>query len=94
VLPIIALLQSLSVEFVKIFMRRYFSRKDMPDTGWRFQGFISDHAFIAQVLLQALGVVYVLSRMYLIVEVFRALFLLPPETFVVTSWPTEFPHFG
>jgi hypothetical protein len=94
VLPIIAPLQTLGVEFVKICMRRYFPRKDMQDTGWRFQGFIGDHEFIAQVLLQALGVVYVLSRMYLIVEVFRALFFLPPETFVPTSWPIEFPHFG
>jgi hypothetical protein len=94
VLPIIAPLQNLSVKFVKVFMRRYFARKDMVDTGWRFHGFIGDHDFIVQVLLQAVGVVYILSRMYLIVEVFRALFFLPPEAFVATSWPIEFPHFG
>lgn len=38
-------------------------------------------------------VLYVLARLLLIVEMFRALFFLPPEAFIDT-WSGSFPHWG
>jgi hypothetical protein len=44
-------------------------------------------------LMFALAVFYVLARLYLMVEVFRSLFFLPPEAFV-TTWSAQIPHLG
>ncbi|KAI0467996.1 hypothetical protein F4859DRAFT_221826 [Xylaria cf. heliscus] len=38
-------------------------------------------------------VVYVIARLFIIVEVFRSLGYLPPDAFV-TTWSTSIPHFG
>jgi hypothetical protein len=49
--------------------------------------------WILFVLRSALEVFYVLARLYLMVEVFRSLFFLPPEAFI-TTWSTQIPHLG
>lgn len=36
---------------------------------------------------------YILARLFLIVEVFRSLLYLPPGAFIET-WSGSFPHFG
>lgn len=36
---------------------------------------------------------YILARLFLMVEIFRSLFFLPPEAFIET-WSGNFPHFG
>lgn len=38
-------------------------------------------------------VTYILARLFLLIEIFRSLFFLPPEAFIET-WSGNFPHFG
>ncbi|PMD14871.1 hypothetical protein NA56DRAFT_582915 [Hyaloscypha hepaticicola] len=45
------------------------------------------------VLLMVFIVPYFLARLFLIVEIFRSLFFLPPEAFIDT-WSGSFPHWG
>jgi len=47
-------------------------------------------------LILTLGFIfpYVTLRMFLMVEMFRAMFFLPPKAFVNTSWSSLVPHFG
>ena len=45
-----------------------------------------------QVCMIALGPIFLLARLYLIVESVRSLFFLPPEAFVAT-WASNIPHF-
>jgi hypothetical protein len=49
--------------------------------------------FFSSVVFSVITGMYVLARLYLIVEMFRTLFYLPPEVFGDT-WPSNFPHFG
>jgi len=50
-------------------------------------------AVVASILISLFLVPYVLARLFLLVEVFRSLFFLPPEAFVET-WSGSFPHWG
>jgi hypothetical protein len=36
---------------------------------------------------------YILARLFLMVEIFRSLFFLPPDAFIDT-WSGSFPHWG
>lgn len=49
--------------------------------------------FIVAFTLITLLATYILARLFLMVEVFRSLFYLPPEAFIDT-WSGNFPHFG
>jgi hypothetical protein len=46
------------------------------------------HLFLGMVTLAL-----VIARLFIIVEVFRSLYYLPPENYVNT-WATNIPHFG
>lgn len=48
---------------------------------------------LALTLIFGLLVPYILARIFLLVEIFRSLFFLPPEAFVDT-WSGAFPHWG
>ena len=43
------------------------------------------------IIFQSLTIVYILSRLYLLVEIFRTLCFLPESAFVAT-WATNVPH--
>ncbi|CZR67162.1 uncharacterized protein PAC_17061 [Phialocephala subalpina] len=49
--------------------------------------------FIVGSSLIILLLTYILARLFLMVEIFRSLFYLPPEAFIDT-WSGNFPHFG
>lgn len=49
--------------------------------------------FLAASICILLLTIYTLARLFLIVEIFRSLFFLPPEAFIET-WSGSFPHFG
>jgi hypothetical protein len=49
--------------------------------------------FLATSICTLFLTIYVLARLFLIVEIFRSLFFLPPEAFIET-WSGSFPHFG
>ncbi|KAK3679703.1 hypothetical protein LTR78_000079 [Recurvomyces mirabilis] len=49
---------------------------------------------ISDVIILVFGIMYVLSRLALMVEMFRGLFYLPPDAFKATSWATSIPHIG
>jgi hypothetical protein len=40
------------------------------------------------------GTVYILARLYMMCEVIRQLFFLPPGAFQTTSWLVSIPHGG
>jgi hypothetical protein len=48
--------------------------------------------FLAGLSLVIVLVTYILARLFLMVEIFRSLFFLPPEAFIDT-WSGSFPHF-
>lgn len=56
-------------------------KEDLEDRGW-----IAENKFLFLVIL-----VYILARLFLIVELFRCLFFLPPSAFVST-WVSSVPH--
>jgi hypothetical protein len=48
--------------------------------------------FLVGMSLITILLTYILARLFLMVEIFRSLFFLPPEAFVDT-WSGSFPHF-
>ncbi|KAE9374862.1 hypothetical protein N431DRAFT_503621 [Stipitochalara longipes BDJ] len=66
--------------------QRFHSKVTHPSTGDRMI------SFLAGLALLTLLVAYILARLFLMVEIFRSLFFLPPEAFIDT-WPGSFPHF-
>ncbi|RWQ98574.1 hypothetical protein C8Q69DRAFT_459397 [Paecilomyces variotii] len=50
--------------------------------------------YIANLMSLVLTLPYILTRLYLNIEVFRCLAYEPPEVFLATNWPDWLPHLG
>ena len=61
-------------------------RDKAPKEGWV-------RSAVAGLILVGLILPYVVARLFILVEVFRTLFYLPPEAFIET-WSGVFPHWG
>ncbi|KAE8451037.1 hypothetical protein EG329_004709 [Mollisiaceae sp. DMI_Dod_QoI] len=62
----------------------------------REAGFVFNtvRGFIILAISFPLFIGYLLARIYVIVEIFRSLFFLPPEAFQTTAWLSAFPFIG
>jgi hypothetical protein len=49
--------------------------------------------FLVSTVLVAFAMIYLAARLFIMVEIFRSLFFLPPDAFIDT-WSSSFPHLG
>lgn len=55
--------------------------------------FINEHDIWGSLFITLYIILYVLARLFLMIEIFRTLFFLPPKAFIDT-WSGTFPHWG
>ena len=69
------------------------SEQALPDTRRDGHSFSPKIIFVGLTLVTGFLAPYLLARLFLMVEIFRSLFFLPPDAFINT-WPGSFPHWG
>ncbi|KAI3324013.1 hypothetical protein HD806DRAFT_496221 [Xylariaceae sp. AK1471] len=92
---IISVLPLISIVPLSIWTQMHPSHwNDQGETGLKELGKIKWSRFvIGTVLIGGCLIPYVLARLFLIYEIFRTLFFLPPDAFIDT-WSLLFPHWG
>lgn len=77
--PIVVEFSLLFISYLVDFLVAYIQLKHL---NWIWLGWIL-----------GLACIYILARLFVLVEIFRTLYLLPPEAFL-TTWSASIPHLG